>query len=145
VKSKYRQQIADKAAERFQRMQERHKESVSGKTIYNDISVLKELLRDGIAERYYPATEPILEQIAREQKKIDKYPNVLAPLGLDQVWDIIDYMKEHHHPVQWLRIQFLAFSGCRVKEMNLIKPEHIDFEKGVVWLITPPESRKKSG
>jgi integrase len=119
--------------------------SVSGKTVYDDIIVLKEILRDGIAEKYYPATEPILEQIRREQKKIDKSPNVSYPLELDQVWDIIDYMKEHNHPVQWLRVQFLAFSGCRVLEMNLIRPEHIDFDRGVVWLITPPESKKRSG
>jgi integrase len=140
--SKYLHQIDIKLVKKY--IQERAM-SVSGKTIYDEIIVLKELLRDGIAEKYYPATEPILEQIRREQKKIDNSPIVSYPLELDQVWDIIDYMKEHNHPVQWLRVQFLAFSGCRVKEMNLIKIEHIDYDRGVVWLITPPESRKKSG
>jgi len=90
--------------------------SISVITVNQEISVLKQMIKKAIAQEKYP-NKPILLQI---EMKDYKAPEV-APLELNEIIKIIEYMKTRFHPVQWWRTQFLAFSGCRLSELNLLR------------------------
>ena len=108
---------------------ERLKEGISYKTVFEDLSVIRSLIR-GLVEEEILEHDPV-KKWPEIPKKIPKHPETLGPYSDEEVLKILTYAKEkipNFYPVAMVAF----YAGLRAGEIRDMKVKDIDFKDGIL-------------
>ena len=117
---------------------ERLKSGISYKTVAEDLSILRSLIR-GLVEEDIIERDPV-KKWPEIPKKIPKRPETLGPYSDDEVNKILAYAKEFEP--EFYPIAIVAFyAGLRAGEIRDLKVKDIDFNAGVLTVFNQKSVR----
>ncbi len=108
---------------------ERLKAGVGYKTVFEDLSVLRSLIK-GLVEEEILERDPV-RKWPEIPKKIPKHPETLGPYSDEEVLLILDYAKKYQP--NFYPVAMIAFyAGLRAGEIRDLKVKDIDFKNNII-------------
>lgn len=116
----------------------RLKDGISNKTVAEDLSVIRSLIR-ALIEEDILTSDPV-KKWPVISKRIPKRPETLGPYSDDEVSRILEHAKEyepHFYPIAMLAF----YTGLRAGEIRDLKVKDIDFNFGVLTVFNQKSVR----
>jgi len=103
---------------------------VSAKTVNDELFIIKRLIRKAMDYEIIPESrlpEKIQNcHLRKYEPKVFDYNELIA---------LLNHMENNANPVHFLRVKFLAFSGCRIGELGLIRTGDVRYHEKYIAIV----------